>query len=71
MNGKGSAPRPFAVDSHTFSDNWDAIFGRKKLSQEKQDDLRASDETAGQAEGRGDVPAGGDQRGAEDDGRLG
>jgi hypothetical protein len=28
--GKGSAPRPFAVDQETFSDNWERIFGKKK-----------------------------------------
>ena len=27
--GKGSAPRKFSVDHHTFSSNWDAIFGKK------------------------------------------
>lgn len=29
--GKGSAPRPFSVDSETFANNWDSIFGKKKL----------------------------------------
>ena len=28
--GKGSAPRPFSVDHNTFSNNWDAIFKKKK-----------------------------------------
>lgn len=28
--GKGSSPRKFSVDHHTFSSNWDAIFGKKK-----------------------------------------
>ncbi len=28
--GKGSAPRPFSVDSETFASNWDAIFSKKK-----------------------------------------
>ncbi len=28
--GKGSAPRPKSVDVATFSNNWDAIFGKKK-----------------------------------------
>lgn len=28
--GKGSNPRPFAVDSKTYEDNWDRIFGKKK-----------------------------------------
>ena len=27
--GKGSAPRPFSVDQDTFTNNWEAIFGRK------------------------------------------
>jgi len=26
---KGSAPRPFEVDHETFSNNFDAIFGKK------------------------------------------
>ena len=33
--GKGSAPRPFSVDHNTFSNNWDAIFGKKKQTVEK------------------------------------
>lgn len=28
--GKGSAPRPIGVDKETFSNNWVAIFGKKK-----------------------------------------
>lgn len=28
--GKGSTPRPFAVDHKTFDANWDTIFNRKK-----------------------------------------
>ena len=28
--GKGSRPRPKSVDHMTFSDNWDAIFGKEK-----------------------------------------
>jgi len=27
---KGSAPRPLSVDTKTFDNNWDAIFGKKK-----------------------------------------
>ena len=27
--GKGSSPRPYSVDKETFSNNWDAIFGKK------------------------------------------
>ena len=30
---KGSAPRPFEVDHDTYSNNFDAIFGKKKTSQ--------------------------------------
>jgi hypothetical protein len=36
MSGKGSSPRPFSVDQQTFSNNWDAIFGKKK-SMDKKD----------------------------------
>ena len=32
MSGKGSAPRPFAVDGDTYAANWDAIFGDKAKS---------------------------------------
>ena len=35
--GKGSAPRPFAVDRKTFENNWDAIF--KKPSWDHYSDL--------------------------------
>jgi len=28
--GKGSSPRPYSVDKETFSNNWDAIFGKKE-----------------------------------------
>lgn len=27
---KGSSPRPFEVDHQTYSNNFDAIFGKKK-----------------------------------------
>ena len=27
---KGSSPRPFEVDHETYSNNYDAIFGKKK-----------------------------------------
>jgi hypothetical protein len=30
--GKGSAPRPYSVDSDTFESNWDKIFKKKKNS---------------------------------------
>ena len=29
--GKGSAPRPYTVDQKTFENNWDKIFGKKKV----------------------------------------
>jgi len=28
--GKGSSPRPLSVDAETFSNNWDAIFNKKR-----------------------------------------
>lgn len=30
--GKGSAPRPYSVDSDTFESNWDKIFKKKNNS---------------------------------------
>lgn len=33
---KGSTPRPFSVDRETFSDNWDAIFSKKKQQIQKE-----------------------------------
>jgi hypothetical protein len=43
--GKGSSPRPFSVDQKTFSNNWDAIFNRKKKKeQEKFDEAIMKDE---------------------------
>ena len=35
---KGSVPRPFDVDRQTYSNNWDAIFGKNKNVQNKHDD---------------------------------
>jgi hypothetical protein len=29
--GKGSAPRPYSVDKETFDNNWNKIFGKKKV----------------------------------------
>ena len=29
--GKGSAPRPYSVDKETFDNNWNNIFGKKKV----------------------------------------
>ena len=61
MAGKGSAPRAKRDDA-AYASNWDKIFGKK-------DDLRTSNETAGQTEGRTELPASSDQRGAETNGR--
>ena len=30
--GKGSAPRPFAVDQATFASNWDRTFSRASIT---------------------------------------
>ncbi len=30
MNGKGDTPRPLSVDSNTFANNWDRIFGKQE-----------------------------------------
>lgn len=62
MAGKGSAPRAKRDDA-AYASNWDKIFGKK------QDDVRTSDETAGQTEGRTELPASSDQRGTETNGR--
>jgi hypothetical protein len=32
--GKGSAPRPFAVDQKTFASHWDAIFSGARVGAE-------------------------------------
>ena len=32
MSGKGSTPRPFSVSQETFGNNYDAIFGKKKVA---------------------------------------
>ena len=31
--GKGSSPRPYSVTQETYSNNWDAIFGKKKTKE--------------------------------------
>lgn len=61
--GKGSSPR-LKRDDAAYASNWDRIFGK-----EKKDELERCDETAGQAEGRGDIPAGSDQRSPATNGR--
>jgi hypothetical protein len=43
--GKGDSPRPYSVDQNTFSNNWDAIFGKKKKTEgEKQAEAFLKDE---------------------------
>jgi hypothetical protein len=37
MNGKGSKPRPLSVSYDAYSDNFDIIFGKKKLNISKGD----------------------------------
>lgn len=32
MSGKGSRPRPYSVDLNTFDNNWDAIFSKKRVT---------------------------------------
>jgi len=34
--GKGDSPRPYSVDSKTYSDNWDTIFGKKDNNDKKE-----------------------------------
>ena len=36
MSGKGSSPRPYSVDRKTFEDNWDKIFGKKKIQKKNK-----------------------------------
>ena len=36
--GKGSSPRPYSVSQEQFSNNWDAIFGKKKKPDYEADD---------------------------------
>ena len=36
--GKGSAPRPFIVDRATFENNFDAIFGKKNETTNRNSD---------------------------------
>jgi hypothetical protein len=35
--GKGSAPRPFTIKHEDYANNWDAIFSKKKVAPEHQD----------------------------------
>lgn len=61
--GKGSAPRAKRDDA-AYASGWDRIFNK-----EKKDVLRTGNETAGQTEGRTELPASSDQRGTETNGR--
>ena len=36
--GKGSSPRPYSVSQEQFADNWEKIFGKKKKTDDKEDD---------------------------------
>jgi hypothetical protein len=36
--GKGSVPRPIAVDRVTYDSNWDIIFNRKKKKEDQKFD---------------------------------
>ena len=36
--GKGCKARPFSVDKETFSTNWDAIFNKKKKTEQEKFD---------------------------------
>ena len=33
---KGSRPRPYSVDLNTFNDNWDNIFRKNQVDDDKQ-----------------------------------
>ena len=35
--GKGSAPRPYSVTQEEYDNRWDAIFGRKSVTEESSD----------------------------------
>jgi hypothetical protein len=37
--GKGDTPRPFNVDQTTFENNWDAIFGKKKVETQEEKNI--------------------------------
>ena len=39
--GKGSSPRPFAVDQNTYQSNWEKTFGKK--TPQEMDDAQAED----------------------------
>ena len=33
--GKGDSPRPYSVSQEEFGNNWDRIFGKKKINKKK------------------------------------
>lgn len=33
---KGSRPRPYSVDLNTFNNNWDSIFKKNQVDEDKQ-----------------------------------
>lgn len=35
--GKGSSPRPYSVTQEEYDNRWDAIFGRKSVTEESSD----------------------------------
>lgn len=41
--GKGSRPRPFEVDHEKFSNNWEKIFGKKDIKEEKKTDSKSTE----------------------------
>lgn len=44
--GKGSAPRPYAVDQDTFASNWDAIFSKEpKLRETEKQVILSTEQT--------------------------
>ena len=59
--GKGDSPRPLSVDQKTFSSNWDAIFGKKKKTEEEKFDEKVvmQDEYYDESHGPADSIQGG------------
>jgi len=41
--GKGSRPRPYSVDQSTFRNNWDSIFGKKKVEDSQPEILEGEE----------------------------
>jgi hypothetical protein len=56
--GKGSAPRPYSVDSNTFESNWDTIF--KQKPHEGQFDGNVTDTSSTSKNEEGKLPSGAD-----------